>query len=130
MSAFGFFQAYLLPELVDRTNIKLESNAEVRRILFSSKGKASGVELMSGAEMSLGQNGKLVIASGPLNTPKLLMLSGIGPQEEIERLHRNGMVLNPSQLWIANEEVGANFHDHSISSIVVQVPEELRMGGR
>lgn len=88
------------------------------------------MELKNGAEMKLGQRGKLVMASGPLNTPKLLMFSGIGSQSEIKRLDRNGMVLNPRDFWIVNEAVGASIHDHTLSSIDLRVPEELRKGAR
>lgn len=124
------FQAYLLPQLNTRDNIKLRMNAEVKRILFSSVGKASGVELEDGEVIKLGYGGKLVMASGPLNTPKLLMRSGIGSQSELERLDRNGMVFNPRELWVINEALGASLHDHSTGTIDFRMPEELRMGAR
>ncbi|GMH42209.1 hypothetical protein BSKO_10128 [Bryopsis sp. KO-2023] len=115
--------AFLLPALKTHDNIELKVNSPVERIVFSKRGRASGVELENGEMINLNEGGKVVVTAGPLNTPKLLMYSGIGPIAELERLNNNGLVRNPKELWITNEEVGAGLHDHSFALFTVKAPE-------
>jgi choline dehydrogenase-like flavoprotein len=81
-------------------NLKIELNALVTRVLFDENNRAVGVEYLKGERLYRafstpnGQGGELrearasrevILAGGAFNTPQLLMLSGIGPRQELER---------------------------------------------
>lgn len=59
------------------SNLKLRTDAEVRRITFGPKGKARGVILENDrSEIFLNAGGKLVLTAGTLQTARLLQISG------------------------------------------------------
>ena len=96
-------RAYLYPAL-KRNNCHLEKNTLVTRILFENK-KAIGVEyLQAGKIKHLHVNKEVILASGTINSPQLLQLSGIGP----------GNLLNSLGIDIiqASSQVGKNLQDH------------------
>ena len=62
-----------------RLNLTVRGQVYVRRILFED-GKAIGVEAESGGEVFTVGAEKVVLSSGALRSPQLLMLSGIGPR--------------------------------------------------
>ncbi|GMH43991.1 hypothetical protein BSKO_11925 [Bryopsis sp. KO-2023] len=115
--------AYLLPAL-ETGNIELMMNSEVGRILFKSKGVASGVVLKdSGEEILLKKGGKLVITAGTFLTARLLMLSGIGPRPEVRRLYRHGLIQAPRKYWIRNNALGVGIHDHLFTMLTFRAPD-------
>ncbi len=85
-------------------NIELRTNATVHRVVFEGR-TAVGVEIeCNGQREIVRATREVVLTAGALETPKLLMLSGVGPGED---LRRNGIsVLHDAP------GVGANFHDH------------------
>lgn len=60
-----------------RSNLRLEDNAEVKRIHFETKGVAKSVVLTNGREFFLNAFGKLVLTAGTFQTTRLLQFSGI-----------------------------------------------------
>jgi choline dehydrogenase-like flavoprotein len=62
-------------------NLTIVTEATVRRIIFNHK-TAIGVELEG---RSYYASKEVIVCAGALDTPKLLMLSGIGPSEELQR---------------------------------------------
>ena len=49
-----------------------------------SNGKAVGVEyLQNGRREVVGANKEVILAAGPINTPHLLILSGVGPKDHL-----------------------------------------------
>ena len=71
--------AFLRPALA-RDNFELLTHAHVKRIIVES-GRAVGVEFERDGEVStVRASREIVLSAGAYNTPKLLMLSGIGPQ--------------------------------------------------
>ena len=95
--------AYLKPAL-GRANLELRSRAHVRRIVIRD-GRAVGVEYAAGgAVRRVGADAEVILAASAINSPKLLMLSGIGPAAE---LRRHGIAV------VADRPgVGANLQDH------------------
>jgi len=92
--------AYLAPNR-RRPNLAVRTGTEVRRILVE-KGRAAGVELLDGTRIDAGS---AVIAScGTIGSPRLLMLSGIGPADHLRGLGINVVLDRP--------EVGENLQDH------------------
>lgn len=93
---------YLLPNL-GRPNLCVRGNAFVRRVVFEGS-RAVGVEVDLEGKRQTVRAEEVVIASGALRTPQLLMLSGIGPGDH---LREHGIdVLHDSQ------GVGRNLMDH------------------
>ena len=77
-------RAYLHPHLASRPNLQVITNALVRRIVFSGK-RASGVEFRQGGEIrTLRARREVILSAGALQSPQLLMLSGIGPGTELQ----------------------------------------------
>ncbi|XP_074602543.1 L-sorbose 1-dehydrogenase-like [Brevipalpus obovatus] len=89
-------------------NLDIMLNVFATKILFDSRRKAIGVEyLKDGHTYSVRVGREIVITCGAYNTPKLLMLSGIGPAIE---LRKHGIPI------VANlPGVGANVQDHTFS---------------
>ena len=96
-------KAYLRPAL-RRKNVHLEINAHATRLLFEHK-IVKGVEYLQGSSIKHVQaRREVIVSAGAVNTPQLLMLSGIGPatalqQHGIETIHHA-------------EAVGRNLQDH------------------
>jgi len=76
-------RAYLRPAL-KRGNLELLPKTLVRRVVIRD-GAALGVEVGAGSELRTITCGReVVLCAGPINSPKLLLLSGIGPASSIE----------------------------------------------
>ena len=65
-----------------RMNLIVRGGAHVRRILLEG-GRAVGVEAESGGEMFTLRGERIVLCAGAIRSPQLLMLSGIGPQDQL-----------------------------------------------
>ncbi|HEY0851602.1 MAG TPA: GMC family oxidoreductase N-terminal domain-containing protein [Bradyrhizobium sp.] len=71
-------RAYVHPHIGSRPNLRVETFAHARRILFEGK-RAVGVEYMQGKEKKvLRARREVIVASGAFQSPQLLMLSGVG----------------------------------------------------
>jgi choline dehydrogenase len=75
--------AFLAP-LADNPNLTVRLNAPVRRIEIEN-GRAVGVTFRDakGIERKAFADGEVIVAAGALVTPQLLMLSGIGPADQL-----------------------------------------------
>lgn len=104
--------AYLGPAR-KRGNLHIETGTTVTRILIE-KGRAVGVECARGKRKVVYRaDQEVVVSTGAIATPKLLMLSGIGPAGEIERHGINVHADLPG--------VGQNLQDHIEISLVYQL---------
>lgn len=87
----------------NRTNLSIVTRAFVDRILFNSSSQASGVQFeKNGSVYRMFANREVIISAGPINTPQVLMLSGIGPSDHLNYLNI------PVR---TNLPVGNNLHD-------------------
>jgi choline oxidase len=75
--------AYLHPTAALPKNLTLLTETEVRRLAFGAQGEVTGVETSRGL---LGARREVVLAAGAFGSPKLLMLSGIGPGADLQAL--------------------------------------------
>ena len=75
---------YLLG-VFDRPNLTVTGNCVVRRVLVEH-GRAVGVQLDRGGGPETVRAGEVVLCAGAFASPHLLMLSGIGPRADLERL--------------------------------------------
>ncbi|CAG9768827.1 unnamed protein product [Ceutorhynchus assimilis] len=81
----GSSQAYIRPA-IDRPNFHLQLNCLVTKIIIENS-IAVGIEFIWNGKLYFGKAKKEVIVSaGAVNTPQLLMLSGIGPKEQLRKL--------------------------------------------
>ncbi|AHE55714.1 GMC family oxidoreductase [Sphingomonas sanxanigenens] len=81
----SLYRAYVHP-VADRPNLTILTDTLVRRILFDGT-QASGVEIeLAGRIRAITAGTEVIISTGAINTPKLLMLSGIGDRGELDRL--------------------------------------------
>lgn len=77
--------AYLRP-IKDRQNLTIRTDCQVSRIAID-KGRATGVRYWSnGAETAITAEREVLVASGAIGTPKLMMLSGVGPADHLTSL--------------------------------------------
>jgi choline dehydrogenase len=77
--------AYLRPAM-RRSNLAVRTHALVTRVLFEGR-RAVGVRYeRGGQEVVVRARREVIISAGPINSPQLLKLSGIGPQAELAAL--------------------------------------------
>jgi 4-pyridoxate dehydrogenase len=95
--------AYLRPALA-RPNLAVEVQALTTRILFEGN-RAVGVEYLKGGErLTARAEREVILAGGVINSPQLLMLSGIG---DPEGLGKQGIPIK-----VPLRGVGGNLQDH------------------
>ena len=76
-------QAYLHP-VSERSNLKIFTRAEATRLLINTD-RIVGVQYNRSGELKeVRANKEVVLCGGPINNPKLLMLSGIGPADHVK----------------------------------------------
>jgi choline dehydrogenase len=68
-----------------RPNLTVRGGVLVRRVLLEG-GRAVGIEAEVDGEVSTIHAGEVVISAGAIKSPQLLMLSGIGPADELQRV--------------------------------------------
>ena len=77
--------AYLRPAM-RRSNLAVRTHALVTRVLFEGR-RAVGVQYeRGGREVGVRARREVIISAGPINSPQLLKLSGVGPQAELAAL--------------------------------------------
>ena len=111
---FSAAKAYITPNL-GRKNLTVMTGAHTTRIVLEGK-RAVGVEVRVGTELrQLGAKREVLLCAGALQSPQLLMLSGIGPGAHLQR-HGIATVHGLPG-------VGANLHDHIDVVQVVDAPQ-------
>ena len=90
-----------LREARNRSNLTIRKNIIVTRIIIEN-GRATGVELNDGEIIHASR--EIVLSSGAIGSPKLLMLSGIGPADHLKSVGVKPIHDLPG--------VGSNLQDH------------------
>jgi choline dehydrogenase len=97
------FRSYTFP-VMDQPNLTVLTHALVTRLTFEGK-RATGVEMVyDGKTQRVGAGLEVVLSLGAIQTPKVLMQSGIGDQAELQHLGIPVVQHLPG--------VGQNFQDH------------------
>lgn len=110
---FSAAKAYLTPNL-GRSNLRVITGAHTTRILLEAR-RAVGVEYRQGGTLHrINATREVLLCAGALQSPQILMLSGIGPAAH---LMQHGI---PVLHDLAG--VGANFHDHVDTVQVYDAP--------
>ncbi|AWB84837.1 GMC family oxidoreductase [Corynebacterium liangguodongii] len=110
--------SYLHP-IRDRENLDILTDTWATRVLFDGT-EATGVEYrkdMFNRKASIRAEREVIISAGAINSPQLLMLSGIGPKEHLESFGIEALVDSPG--------VGSNLQDHP--EVVIQFETNVEM---
>ncbi|AGF72063.1 GMC family oxidoreductase [Corynebacterium halotolerans] len=98
--------SYLHP-ILERENLDILTDRQVARILFDEDKRATGIEYLDnpfGRTSMIKANREVIVSAGAIDTPKLLMLSGIGPAEHLAEVGVEALVDSPG--------VGSHLQDH------------------
>ncbi len=103
-----------------RLNLTIRPNCTVQRIIFDGK-RATGVEVESGGEKFIAEGEQIVLSSGAIGSPHILMLSGVGPAEQLQS----------QGIPVVHElpGVGQNLRDHPMIYVTWKTKPEVPMDG-
>ena len=101
-------------------NLTVRGEVFVRKVLFEGK-KAVGVEVESGGEVFNVEAGRVVLSAGAIKSPHLLMLSGIGPKDQLEEFGIPLVHELPG--------VGQNLFNHLSAQITFKVKDGMTLAG-
>ena len=99
-----------------RLNLTIKPNVTARKILFEGR-KATGVEVESQGEIFTVEGVQIILSAGAVISPQLLMLSGVGPADQLRRLGIEVLQDLPG--------VGQNMRDHPNVQVKFKVKDEL-----
>lgn len=98
--------SYLHPIMRERDNLEVRTDVRAKQVVFDGR-RAVGVEYLDADGLRTRQvhaRREVVLSTGAIDTPKLLMLSGIGPAEHLREVGVDVLVDSPG--------VGSNLQDH------------------
>ncbi|MGH3187341.1 MAG: GMC family oxidoreductase [Streptosporangiaceae bacterium] len=105
--------AYLHPAM-PRPNLTVLTNALVTNVIIEG-GQATGVTYLRHGETKAEYvNAEVILSGGAINSPQLLMLSGIGPADHLIAL---GITVH-----VDSKGVGANLSDHPVLPVIWSTP--------
>lgn len=108
--------AFLGADATRRPNLTVRTGALTTRVLVES-GRAIGVAYLADGQTSCAwAEAEVVLSGGAINSPQLLMLSGIGPAEH---LAEHGI-----EVAVDLPGVGANLHDHPVTPMMWRTTEK------
>ncbi|MCK1516968.1 GMC family oxidoreductase N-terminal domain-containing protein [Bradyrhizobium sp. 190] len=103
-SRYSAARSYVWPAR-KRRNFRLLLHTQVQRVLFENR-KATGIEVVRGNDRTAFKARRgVVLSGGVFGTPHILMLSGIGPSEQLRRMGIDVLIDAPG--------VGRNLQDHA-----------------
>jgi choline dehydrogenase-like flavoprotein len=116
---FSAYTAFIRPVL-NRPNLTVLSKCEVIDLAVAG-GRATGVRVRhEGTTKTLGAAGEIVLSAGAINSPAILMSSGIGPAAELKAIGIEPVADVPG--------VGKNLQDHIDGMITVRSSSTLTLG--
>ncbi len=103
-----------------RLNLTLRPNCTVHRIIFEGK-KAVGVEVESGGDRFIAEGEEIILSSGAIGSPHILLLSGVGPADQLSGLGISVVHDLPG--------VGQNMRDHPTVPVTWRTKPEHVLDG-
>ncbi len=106
----------------DRSNLTVETNAWTSKVLVENN-RAVGIEYLKNKtnQQAAYANAEVILSGGAVNSPKLLMLSGIGPANELRAVGIDVIHDLPG--------VGKNFQDHMDVYIAAECSQPVSYNG-
>jgi choline dehydrogenase len=119
-SRFSAAKAYLTAAVKARPNLEIRTDIQVERVTFDGK-RASGIAYKRAgvAETALGR--EVILCGGAVNSPQLLMLSGIGPAAHLVEMGVPVLVDSP--------DVGGNLQDHLDMIVQYDCSQPITLNG-
>jgi len=106
------YRAFLEP-IRDRQTVTIETGAVVHRLRCNESMRIDAVQYtQAGAEHSVRVEREVILCGGAVDTPRLLLLSGIGPAEELRAVGVRPV--------LDRSEVGRNLVDHMLMGIAFE----------
>jgi choline dehydrogenase len=106
--------AYLHPAMT-RTNLTVQTDALVTKVIIEG-GQATGVSYLHHGEPKTEHvNAEVILSGGAVNSPQLLMLSGIGPAEHLIEMGIDVVA--------DSRGVGQNLSDHPVLPVIWSTPK-------
>lgn len=118
-SRWSAAKGYLVPALT-RPNLEVCTEVLVERVTFDGR-RATGVRLRRGGRVEEMKAREVILSGGAINSPQLLMLSGIGPAADLQRLGIDVVADSP--------EVGRNLQDHLDVILQWQCTKPITLNG-
>lgn len=78
-------EAYLDAKVRRRENLQISPNTDVNRVLFRQR-RVVGIEVVTRTERKVIPTNRVVLSAGAIQTPHILVRSGVGPAAVLERL--------------------------------------------
>ena len=110
---------YLRPAM-QRPNLKVITRAQTTRVLLDGL-ETVGVEYRRSGTLRVAHGGQVILSSGAINSPQLLMLSGIGPARALEETGIDVVHDLPG--------VGENLQDHLDVCTLVHCHDDVTYDG-
>ena len=101
-----------------RLNLTIRPNCTVHRLIFDGN-RVTGVEVESGGEKFTAEGEEIILSSGAIGSPQILMLSGVGPAESLRSLGIPVVHDLPG--------VGQNLRDHPMIYVTFRTKKEVPM---
>ena len=102
-----------------RLNLTVRGDVFVRRVLLDANNRAAGVLAESAGETFTLPADQVVLCAGALKSPHLLMLSGIGPRDQLERYGIPVRHESPG--------VGQNLYNHPMGNVSFRVKDGVEL---
>ncbi len=107
--------AYIRP-VEANANLELVTGATARRLLFDGS-RCVGVEWAEGDRLERARAEEVVVCGGTIGSAQLLLLSGVGPADQLRSLGIDVVADLPG--------VGENLHDHLLSPVIFSAEREV-----
>jgi choline dehydrogenase len=115
-------RSFLAQALRRGNNLVVRPNSPVQRIVVDQS-RAVGVAVgREGTSTTLSASREIILCAGAFMSPKILMLSGIGPAEELKRLGIEVLLNSPN--------VGRNYQDHMLAPVDAYLKEPISFAGQ
>ena len=111
--------ASYISSIEHRLNLTVRDNISVRRVMVDD-GQARGVEVESGGQVFAVEGDQVVLCAGPITSPQILMLSGIGPENHLREMGLPVIKDLPG--------VGQNLSERPFCTVQLKPKPEVRPG--
>lgn len=114
---FSVATAYLHPVAESRDNLTVSTDSRAERLVIED-GRCTGVTYRRNGELvTASATREVVVSAGAVDSPRLLLLSGVGPADELEAAGVQVVHDLPG--------VGRNLHDHPLCGVVYEAAQDV-----
>jgi choline dehydrogenase len=111
--------AYLIPAMT-RANLTVFTGCQATRLLFKGR-RCVGVEyVQEGKLKTVYANNEVIVSLGALESPHLLLNSGVGPADQLKKFGKQVVLHMPG--------VGENYHNHVLTGAIMETRDPVAPG--